>query len=101
MLQIPETYEYTTRIERLLDIFEEVKEAFPYYDEDKQIEIANKRFEDEFMRAGILGILFTWGYLGIVTIFVILGRDIPPPRHPSIRLISLWQDVTLKQNTRA
>ena len=26
------------------------------------------------MRAGILGILFTWGYLGIVTIFVILGR---------------------------
>ena len=33
--------------ERLLDIFEEVKEAFPYYDEDKQIEIANKRFEDE------------------------------------------------------
>ena len=48
------------------------------------------------MKAGILGILFTWGYLGIVTIFVVLGRDIPPPRHPSIRLISLWQDVTLK-----
>ena len=35
--------------ERLLDIFEEVKEAFPYYDEDKQIEIANKRFEDELI----------------------------------------------------
>ena len=27
-------------------IFEEVQEAFPYLDEDKQIEIANKRFED-------------------------------------------------------
>ena len=35
--------------ERLLDIFEEVKEAFPYYDEEKQIEIANKRFEDELI----------------------------------------------------
>ena len=35
--------------ERLLDIFEEVKEAFPYYDEDKQIEIAIKRFEDELI----------------------------------------------------
>ena len=30
----------------LLDIFEEVQENFPYLDEDKQIEIANKRFED-------------------------------------------------------
>jgi len=30
----------------LLTIFEEVQEAFPYYDEDKQIEIANKRFEE-------------------------------------------------------
>ena len=30
----------------LLTIFEEVQEAFPYYDEDKQIEIANNRFED-------------------------------------------------------
>ena len=35
--------------ERLEAIFEEVKEAFPYYDEDKQIEIANKRFEDELI----------------------------------------------------
>ena len=35
--------------ERLEDIFEEVKVAFPYYDEDKQIEIANKRFEDELI----------------------------------------------------
>ena len=35
--------------ERLLDIFEEVKEAFPYYDEEKQIEIANKRFEAELI----------------------------------------------------
>ena len=47
---------YTIRImstphheDRLLDIFQEVKEAFPYYDEDKQIEIANKRFEDELI----------------------------------------------------
>ena len=30
----------------LLQIFDEVQEAFPYYDEEKQIEIANKRFED-------------------------------------------------------
>ena len=30
----------------LLSIFEEVQEAFPYYDEEKQIEIANNRFED-------------------------------------------------------
>ena len=29
----------------LLQIFEEVQEAFPFYDEEKQIEIANKRFE--------------------------------------------------------
>ena len=28
----------------LLTIFEEVLEAFPYLDEDKQIEIANNRF---------------------------------------------------------
>ena len=35
--------------ERLEAILEEVKEAFPYYDEDKQIEIANKRFEDELI----------------------------------------------------
>jgi hypothetical protein len=27
-------------------IFEEVQDAFPYLDEDKQIEIANQRFED-------------------------------------------------------
>jgi len=30
----------------LLQIFDEVQEAFPYLDEDKQIEIANQRFED-------------------------------------------------------
>ena len=30
----------------LLTIFEEVQEAFPYLDEDKQIEIANNRFWD-------------------------------------------------------
>ena len=30
----------------LLSIFDEVHEAFPYLDEDKQIEIANQRFED-------------------------------------------------------
>ena len=31
--------------EMLLEsIFEEVQEAFPYLDEDKQIEIANNRF---------------------------------------------------------
>ena len=27
-------------------IFEEVQEAFPYYDEEKQIEIANNRFQE-------------------------------------------------------
>jgi len=31
-------------IELLESIFEEVQEAFPYLDEDKQIEIANNRF---------------------------------------------------------
>ena len=30
----------------LWQIFEEVQEAFPYYDEDKQIEIANNRFQE-------------------------------------------------------
>ena len=30
----------------LLDIFEEVQENFPYLDEEKQIEIANNRFQD-------------------------------------------------------
>ena len=30
----------------LLSIFYEVQEAFPYLDEEKQIEIANNRFED-------------------------------------------------------
>ena len=30
----------------LLKIFDEVQEAFPYLDEEKQIEIANKRFDD-------------------------------------------------------
>ena len=30
----------------LESIFEEVQEAFPYLDEEKQIEIANQRFED-------------------------------------------------------
>ena len=30
----------------LENIFEEVQEAFPYLSEEKQIEIANKRFED-------------------------------------------------------
>ena len=30
----------------LLDIFAEVQEAFPYLDEEKQIEIANNRFQD-------------------------------------------------------
>ena len=35
--------------DRLLDIFQEVKEAFPYLSEDKQIEIANKRFDDELI----------------------------------------------------
>ena len=35
--------------DRLLDIFQEVKEAFPYYDEEKQAEIAMKRFEEELV----------------------------------------------------
>ena len=35
-----------THEDMLLQIFDEVQEAFPYYDEKKQIEIANKRFED-------------------------------------------------------
>ena len=30
----------------LWDIFDEVCENFPYLDEEKQIEIANKRFEE-------------------------------------------------------
>ena len=30
----------------LLTIFEEVQEAFPYLDEDKQNEIANNRFQE-------------------------------------------------------
>ena len=30
--------------ELLEQIFEEVQEAFPYYDEERQIEIANNRF---------------------------------------------------------
>ena len=30
----------------LLTIFEEVQEAFPYLDEEKQIEIANNRFHE-------------------------------------------------------
>ena len=30
----------------LENIFEEVQEAFPYLDEEKQIEIANNRFQD-------------------------------------------------------
>ena len=32
--------------EILENIFDEVVEAFPYLDEDKQIEIANQRFQD-------------------------------------------------------
>ena len=35
-----------THEDMLLDIFEEVQEALPYYDEDKQIEIANRRFQE-------------------------------------------------------
>ena len=35
-----------THEDMLLQILDEVQEAFPYYDEEKQIEIANKRFED-------------------------------------------------------
>ena len=30
----------------LLTIFEEVQEGFPYLDEDKQIEIANNRYQE-------------------------------------------------------
>ena len=30
----------------LLDIFEEVQENFPYLDEEKQIEIANNKFQE-------------------------------------------------------
>ena len=30
----------------LEDLFEEVQEVFPYLDEDKQAEIAQKKFED-------------------------------------------------------
>ena len=30
----------------LLSIFDEGQEAFPYLDEEKQIEIANNRFQD-------------------------------------------------------
>ena len=30
----------------LLSIFEEVQDAFPYYGEEKQIEIANNRFQE-------------------------------------------------------
>jgi len=30
----------------LLDIFEEVQANFPYLDEDKQIEIANNKFQE-------------------------------------------------------
>ena len=37
-----------THEDMLLDIFDEVQENFPYLDVDKQIEIANKRFEDLF-----------------------------------------------------
>ena len=33
-------------IELLESIFEEVQEAFPYYSEEKQIEIANNRFQE-------------------------------------------------------
>ena len=33
-------------IDILETIFEEVQEAFPYLDEEKQIEIANNRFWD-------------------------------------------------------
>ena len=35
-----------THEDMLLDIFEEVQENFPYLDEDKQIEIANNRFQE-------------------------------------------------------
>ena len=30
----------------LLEIFDEVQEAFPYLDEEKQIEIANNKFQE-------------------------------------------------------
>ena len=35
-----------THEDMLLDIFDQVQEAFPYLDEENQIEIANQRFED-------------------------------------------------------
>ena len=35
-----------THEDMLLDIFDQVQEAFPDLDEEKQIEIANQRFED-------------------------------------------------------
>ena len=35
-----------THEDMLLDIFEEVQEAFPYLDEEKQIEIANNKFQE-------------------------------------------------------
>jgi hypothetical protein len=35
--------------ERLESILEEVIEAFPYYDEEKQKDIALKRFEEELV----------------------------------------------------
>ena len=35
-----------THEDMLLDIFDQVQEAFPYLDEEKQIEIANQRIED-------------------------------------------------------
>ena len=35
--------------ERLESIFEEVKVNFPYYSEEKQAEIAKKRFEEELV----------------------------------------------------
>ncbi len=35
--------------ERLEDLLEEVQEAFPFYSYDKQVEIAQKRFEEELI----------------------------------------------------
>ena len=35
-----------THEDMLLDIFAEVQENFPYLDEEKQIEIANNRFQE-------------------------------------------------------
>ena len=35
-----------THEDMLLDSFDQVQEAFQYLDEEKQIEIANQRFED-------------------------------------------------------